>query len=75
MSADSQQYENKELVCLDKQHPASEDKKFVWTVGEQKFLQRLYDDGKVDALNQPKRCNGCRRMKKARYESSQRQGE
>lgn len=37
---------------------------FVWTPGEQKFLQSLVEDGKIPSAQTPKRCVNCRRVKK-----------
>ena len=47
---------------------------FVWTKGEQDFLQGLVNDGKTNRDNtpvtftQPKRCKECRAAKKAMRE-------
>lgn len=72
MSADIQQFEDKELVCVDREHPQDEYKDFVWTKGEQKFMQQLHNEGKiVGDVTPPKRCPECRRKKKARYERSE----
>lgn len=57
------QYEDIELVCLC-------GKPFVWTAGEQKFLQALVDEGKENrdgspvTFTKPKRCAPCRKKKK-----------
>lgn len=43
---------------------------FIWTSGEQNFLQRLIDEGKTNndgtaiTFTQPKRCAPCRKKKK-----------
>lgn len=41
---------------------------FIWTAGEQKFMNRLYDEGKVQSVIEPKRCPACRAKKKERLE-------
>jgi len=50
--------EDKSLDCINCQAP------FWWTVGEQKFLQRLVDSGKINELTPPKRCPDCRAARK-----------
>jgi len=48
-------------------------KSFVWTAGEQRFLQNLIDDGKTNrdgspiSFTRPKRCLECRLKKKEEY--------
>ena len=42
---------------------------FVWTAGEQRFMQSLLEDGKISELRQPKRCGVCRAKKKAEREA------
>ena len=44
-------------------------KQFIWTVGEQKFIHKLYEDGKIEGVVEPKRCPECRQKKKERYDS------
>ena len=68
--------EDIELVCKEC------NKKFMWTSGEQKFMQRLKDDGKLDKRDAeteeiiegkvipPLRCRDCRNAKKARWNST-----
>lgn len=46
---------------------------FTWTAGEQKFMQSLLEEGKVDVINRPKRCPECRAQKKAKYGDKERQ--
>lgn len=46
---------------------------FVWTVGEQRFMQSLLSDGKITELRSPKRCKDCRAKKKAEKEVSDRE--
>ena len=52
------QYQDISLVCTCGQS-------FVWTEGEQHFMNRLVEEGRVDKVNQPKRCPDCRAKKKA----------
>mgnify|MGYP001616301344 CR=1 FL=1 len=42
---------------------------FTFTVGEQRFMQSLLEDGKISELRQPKRCGVCRAKKKAEREA------
>lgn len=56
-------YEDKEIVCIS--CPDSET--FIWTAGEQRFMQRLLDDGKLTKINPPKRCPDCRAAKKQKF--------
>jgi len=68
MNQDKSQYQNIELICLCGEP-------FIWTAGEQAFLQGLIDDGKTNkngspiTFMQPKRCKECRIIKKQRYET------
>jgi hypothetical protein len=56
--------QDKELVCV---NPKCGDT-FVWTAGEQNFMQNLLEQGKIDVVVEPKRCPDCRRAKKERFE-------
>lgn len=38
---------------------------FTWTVGEQKFLNGLVEQGKINEAKKPMRCPDCRAKKKA----------
>ncbi len=38
---------------------------FEFTSGEKKFLQGLFDDGKIKEVTAPKRCPSCRQKRKA----------
>lgn len=51
--------EDKNLSCSDCHI------EFVWTEGEQSFMQGLYDDGKIQEIIPPKRCSDCRKKRKA----------
>jgi len=39
-------------------------KDFIFTESEQKFLQKLVEEGKMTEYNEPKRCKNCRQAKK-----------
>ena len=41
---------------------------FVWTPGEQEFMDSLYEQGKITSIIQPKRCADCRLKKKEERE-------
>jgi len=45
---------------------------FLFTIGEQEFMQGLKNDGKIASVNAPKRCGDCRQKKKERYEKMNR---
>lgn len=45
---------------------------FIWTAGEQKFMEQLKEEGKIDQINKPKRCPNCRADKKRRFEAKER---
>lgn len=49
------------LVCV---NPKCEYPNFVWTEGEQKFMQRLLEEGKIDTIIPPRRCPECRKKRK-----------
>lgn len=55
-------YQDKEFVCVQCKV------KFTWTVGEQKFMQKLLEDGMVLKINPPKRCPDCRAVKRQERE-------
>ncbi len=50
--------QDKELICAD----CSES--FIWTTGEQNFMEQLYSEGKVKKVTTPKRCSKCRATRK-----------
>ena len=51
------EYQDIEIICI---CGAS----FIWTIGEQKFLNDLLEKGKIGMVIEPKRCIPCRRKKK-----------
>lgn len=46
---------------------------FQWSVGEQRFMERLKETGKVTEIAQPKRCPDCRKERRARFNNNQQQ--
>ena len=46
-----------ELRCVQCDSP------FIWTKGEQAFMNDLFEKGKVSSVNTPKRCKECRAKK------------
>lgn len=50
------------LVCKDCKAP------FTFTVGEQEFFEKLVAEGKMEVLQQPKRCAACRKIRKQQKE-------
>lgn len=53
--------EDKEYTCGDC------GEQFLWTIGEQKFMLNLQEQGKLQGeLTEPKRCKECRLRKKER---------
>lgn len=55
-------YQDKELVCVKENCQTP----FVWTGGEQKFMQKLVENGKIDRVIEPKLCPSCRAKRKER---------
>jgi hypothetical protein len=55
-------FTDKKLTCVECR------KDFDWTVGEQKFMHKLYEKGSIQSVVEPKRCPDCRQKKKARYD-------
>lgn len=55
-------YKDKEIECSTKNCGV-----FVWTAGEQDFMNRLLQDGKVDSVTPPKRCPQCRAQRKRQF--------
>jgi len=54
-------YQDIDLTCLCGQD-------FVWTRGEQEFMDSLFEQGKIKSVIQPKRCENCRLAKKREKE-------
>ena len=54
-------FQDIELVCAC-------GKEFIWSIGEQEFINDLYNKGKIEKVNQPKRCVSCRRKNKEERE-------
>lgn len=52
------------LVCVKCDTP------FDWTVGEQRFMEKLVEDHKIDRVTQPKLCPECRAERKKRKEEA-----
>lgn len=53
----NQDYQDKDLICLCGEP-------FVWTSGEQKFMDSLLSKGKIQYVRQPKNCTNCRQRKR-----------
>lgn len=51
------QYQDIELTCLCGMP-------FIWTSGEQKFINDLLESGKIPSVQTPKRCLECRKKRK-----------
>lgn len=60
------QYNDKELMCLCGET-------FVWSIGEQEFLNDLKNNGKIAEVVPPKRCFSCRQKKKQQQNQSSKQ--
>lgn len=57
-------YDDKELQCVGCPSP------FTWTAGEQRFLAKLLEAGKIKSITPPKRCPDCRAINKAKKEEA-----
>lgn len=44
---------------------------FVWTAGEQKFMSKLLQEGKLQRIFTPRHCPKCRRHKKETQEKDE----
>lgn len=44
---------------------------FIFTDGEQKYLQNLVNEGKIQEFNLPKRCVKCRKIHKEEKRNTQ----
>ena len=58
MSNNTEQYQDINLTCVC-------NSPFVWTRGEQLFINKLKDEGKIPSVQTPRRCLDCRAKKKA----------
>ncbi len=58
-----QGYKNIEKTCVQCKRD------FVWTAGEQHFINRLHEEGKIQSVTKPKRCPDCRKQKRERFEN------
>lgn len=61
-------FQDIDKVCIEENCKAP----FVWTAGEQSFMQQLHDEGKIKEINPPKRCSDCRAAKKKKFEKFER---
>lgn len=55
-----------ELTCA---NPKCPEPQFVWSVGEQRFMEKLLQSGKIDEIIAPRRCPDCRKARKEYLES------
>lgn len=55
---------NNETEFADKTYRCVCGEKFVWTVGEQKFMDGLLKNEKIQRVTPPKRCIPCRQDKR-----------
>lgn len=53
-------YSDKEIMCRC-------GVSFIWTKGEQNFMHQLLDAGKIQVVEEPKRCKACLQKKKLRH--------
>jgi len=58
-------FKDKELRC------AFCSESFTWKVGEQKFIHRLLEEGKIKEIIEPKRCSSCHVKKREYYQGNQ----
>lgn len=58
------EYQDIELTCQEKNCG----KTFLFTAGEQDFMNGLMEDGKIQSVTAPKRCEDCRAKKRERFE-------
>lgn len=40
---------------------------FIWTEGEQEFLNKLVDEGSIQELIPPKRCHPCKEARSRKF--------
>ena len=58
-----QDYQDIEKICVQCK------RQFVWSAGEQHFINRLHEEGKIQSVTEPKRCPDCRKQKRERFEN------
>lgn len=58
------EYQDETLLCQEKNCG----NEFVWTGGEKEFMNSLMEDGKIQSVTPPKRCESCRAKKRARFD-------
>lgn len=58
------EFEDKDLVCICGEL-------FVWTAGEQNFINDLYLKKKIPSVQTPKRCQPCREKKRKEREKQE----
>lgn len=54
-------YKDIESICIEC------GKEFIWTEGEQSFMNQLLENKKIKNIVQPKRCKDCRMKRKEKY--------
>ena len=77
MGAPDSSFQDVEIECMNIKDSRFRDCEgnFVWSRGEQNFLQRLIDEGKENrdgspvTFTQPKRCKSCRLKKRQEREA------
>lgn len=81
MGESNNSFQEIEVQCMNANNPKYEDCEgdFIWSKGEQKFLQRLVDEGKINhdgspvTFTQPRRCKSCRLKKRQEREARNQQ--
>lgn len=64
--------EDKEIICVGSKKSPGCGKVFVYTVGQQEFMEKLHADGKIKDVTEPTRCNDCRDKRKAECANNKR---
>lgn len=62
-----EQFKDIELKC-------SCGKEFIWSIGEQEFINNLLESGKISSIESPKRCLSCRNKRKQQRAQQERDG-
>ena len=57
---------DKEITCVECHQP------FLYTEQMQQKLQELAESGKIDRVNEPKRCAPCRAARKPKFQGNRR---